>query len=88
MKMGIRLASIFQTDKGEKHHPKNGDMRSIVVKAKAVLHQCAYRAIVVSVKVVMVVLRDSQKARDHKRHDNSLDQFHDSITLSLFPRGG
>lgn len=88
MKTGIPLAGVFFTYKGKEHPPKNGDMRSIVVKSNAVLYQSADRAVVVSVKVVMMVLRDSQKACDHKRHDNGLYPFHESITLSIFPHGG
>ena len=88
MKMGIRFSGAAYASECKKHHPEYGNLWRKIVEFKAILHQRADRAIVVLVKIIVMVLRDSQEARDHERCDYGFEKFHRGVTRSTFWRCG
>lgn len=88
MKMWVGLAGAFRTGKRKENRPENGNLRCKIIEFKAILYQCADRTIVVFVEIVVMVLRDSQEARDQGQYDYGLEKFHRRVTRSTFLRCG
>ena len=86
--MGIRPAGAACAREDEEHRPKYGNLRREVVEFKTVLHQRADRAFVMLVKIVVMVLRDSQEARDQGQYDYGLEKLHRRVTRLTFLRCG
>ena len=61
MKPRVRLENANIACQFANNHQKYGDIRSVASDIKTVLDQCANRAIVVSVKVVMMVLGNREQ---------------------------
>ena len=88
MKMGNRFPGAAHAREGKEHRPEHGNLRRKVVEFKTVLHQRANGAFVMLVKIIVMVLRDSQEARNHEQYDYGLEKFHREITLSIFSHCG
>lgn len=73
MEMRVGLAGASCAGKCKENRPENGNLRRIVVIIQAILHQGANGAVFVPVKIVVMVLRDSQEARDQGQYDYGLE---------------
>ena len=58
------------------NHQNYSDIRGAACHVKTVLHQCADRAIVMLVKVVVMVLGDREQACYQQCDDYGLQKFH------------
>lgn len=88
MEMRVGLAGAFCAGKCKENRPENGNLRRIVVIIQAILHQGANGAVFVPVKIVVMVLRDSQEARDQGQYDYGLEKLHRRVTRLTFLRCG
>ncbi len=79
MNVRIRLACAFLIREFADNHQKQGDFWRIVANVETVLHQGAYWAVLVTVKIVVMVLRDRKQSRNQQGDYDGLQELHFKI---------